>query len=47
MSNKKKAAADYMSEEAFKEAVLPMIEQAYLQGYEAGRLDAEKPEAEE
>lgn len=41
MSNKKKATADYMQEDAFKEAVLPMLEQAYMQGYEAGLKDAE------
>ena len=41
MSNKKKATADYMQEDAFKEAVMPMLEQAYMQGYQAGLKDAE------
>ena len=36
MSNTKKAKAELMSEDAFKEAVLPMLEQAYKQGYEEG-----------
>lgn len=40
MTAKKKTKADYMQEDAFKEAVMPMLEQAYLQGYEAGKLDA-------
>lgn len=37
---KKKNTAELMSEEAFKEAVLPMLEQAYKQGYEDGHRDA-------
>lgn len=32
--SKKKATADYMQEDAFKQAVIPMLEQAYKQGYE-------------
>ena len=47
MSNTKKAKAELLSEDAFKEAVLPMLEEAYMQGYQAGLLDAAKPEAEE
>lgn len=37
--SKKKATADYMQEDAFKEAVIPMLEQAYKQGYEDGQRD--------
>ena len=47
MSNTKKAKAELLSEDAFKEAVLPMLEEAYMQGYQAGLQDANKPEVEE